>query len=76
MPFRTTIVIPERLHDRLRRRAESSGTSMRSLILRAVGDTYTEPKKDERVTGPLIRTNGKLGPRFPVDENPWDLVFY
>jgi hypothetical protein len=69
MPFRTTIVIPERLHDRLR-------PSMRSLILRAVGDTYTEPKKDERVTGPLIRTKGKLGPRFPVDENPWDLVFY
>ena len=49
---------------------------MRSLILRAVGDTYTEPKKDERVTGPLIRTKGKLGPRFSVDENPWDLVFY
>jgi hypothetical protein len=28
------------------------------------------------VTGPLIRTKGKLGPRFPVDENPHDLVVF
>jgi hypothetical protein len=75
MPVRTTIDIPEPLHDRLRRRAESSGTSMRSLILRAIEETYTEPKKGERVTGPMIRGKGKRGPLYPVDENPHDLIF-
>ena len=63
------------LHDRLRQRAESSGVSIRSLIVRAVEQAYAEPKKGERVTGPLIVTKGKLGPRFPVDENPYDLIF-
>ena len=75
MPVRTTVDIPQTLHDRLRRRAESSGASIRSLIVRAIEETYAEPKKGERVTGPLIRTKGKLGPRFPVDENPYDLIF-
>jgi hypothetical protein len=75
MPVRTTVDIPEPLHDRLRRRAETSGTSIRSLIVRAIEETYAKPKKGERVTRPLIRTKGKLGPRFPVDENPYDLIF-
>jgi hypothetical protein len=75
MAIRTTVDIPEPLHDRLRQRAESAGTSIRSLIVRAIEEAYTEPKKGERVTGPLIRTKGKLGPRFPVDENPYDLIF-
>jgi len=51
---------------------------MRSLILRAIEDTYpaTEAvKKGERVTGPLITGKAKRGPRFPVDENPWNLIF-
>jgi hypothetical protein len=75
MPVRTTIVIPELLHERLRQRAESTETSIRSLIIRAIEETYTQPKKGERVIGPLISTKGKLGPRFLVDENPWDLIF-
>jgi hypothetical protein len=75
MPVRTTVDIPEPLHDRLRQRAESSGASIRSLIVKAIEETYSEPEKGERVTGPLIRTKGKLGPRFPVDENPHDLIF-
>jgi hypothetical protein len=75
MPVRTTVDIPEPLHDRLRRRAESAGTSIRSLIVRALEETYAETKKGDRVTGPLIRTKGMLGPRFPVDENPYDLIF-
>ncbi|MGO9338381.1 MAG: hypothetical protein ACLPY1_12835 [Terracidiphilus sp.] len=75
MTVRTTVDIPEPLHQRLRQRAESSGTSIRSLIVRALEETYTEPKKGERVTAPLIRTKGRLGPRFPVDENPYDLIF-
>ncbi|MGD0631256.1 MAG: hypothetical protein ABR987_18150 [Terracidiphilus sp.] len=76
MAVRTTVDIPEPLHQRLRQRAESSGTSIRSLIVRALEETYSEPKKGERVTGPLIWTKGKLGPRFPVDENPHDLVIF
>jgi metal-responsive CopG/Arc/MetJ family transcriptional regulator len=64
MPVRTTVDIPEPLHERLRRRAESSGASIRSLIVRAIEETYAEPKK------------GKRGPLYPVDENPHDLVLY
>jgi metal-responsive CopG/Arc/MetJ family transcriptional regulator len=75
MAVRTTVDIPEPLHQRLRQRAESSGTSIRSLIVQAIEETYTESSKGKRVTGPLIRTKGKLGPRFPVDENPYDLIF-
>ena len=51
---------------------------MRSLVVRAIEETYTETesiKKGERVTVHLIRTKGKLGPRFPVGGNPNDLVF-
>jgi metal-responsive CopG/Arc/MetJ family transcriptional regulator len=78
MAVRVTIEIPQTLHDRLRQRAKSTGTTMRSLIVRAIENTHpaTEAiKKGERVTGPLIIGKGKLGPRFPVDENPWDLIF-
>jgi hypothetical protein len=76
MPARTTIELPESLHERLKERAHTSGVSIRSLIVRAVEQTYAEPKKGKRVTGPLITGTGKLGPRFPVDENPHDLVIY
>ncbi len=72
MVVRTTVEIPEPLHDRLRRRAESSGASIGSLIVRALEETYANTKR--KVTGPLIRGTGKPGPRFPVDENPHDLV--
>jgi len=76
MAVRTTVDIPEPLHDRLRDRAERSGSSIRSLIVRALEETYSEPRKGRRVTGPLITAKGKRGPRFPVDENPHDLVIY
>jgi hypothetical protein len=75
MPVRTTVDIPEPLHDRLRLRAESSGASIRSLIVRAIEEVYAEPKKGERVTGPMIRGGGERGPLYPVDENPHDLIF-
>ncbi len=75
MAVRTTVDIPEPLHDRLRRRAESSGTSIRSLIVHALEETYPGPKKGRRVTGPLIRGTGKRGPNYPTDENPHDFVF-
>ena len=47
---------------------------MRTLILQALEQTYAEPSKGKYVTGPLVRKTGKLGPRFPVDENPYYLV--
>jgi hypothetical protein len=75
MAVRTTVDIPEPLHDRLRRRAENSGTSIRSLIVSAIEQAYAESGKKEPVTGPIVRGSGKLGPRFPQDENPHDLVF-
>jgi hypothetical protein len=75
MAVRTTVDIPEPLHERLRHRAESTGTSIRSLIVRALEETYAEKGKGRRVTGPMVRGKGKLGPRFPTDENPHDLIF-
>lgn len=75
MAVRTTVDIPEPLHDQLRQRAESTGASIRSLIVTAIEQAYTPPRKGRRVTGPMIRGTGKLGPRFPTDENPHDLVF-
>jgi hypothetical protein len=75
MPIRTTVDIPEPLHDRLRHRAESSGTSIRSLIVRAIEQVYTDTGKKEPVTGPLVRGSGSLGPRFPENENPHELIF-
>jgi hypothetical protein len=75
MTIRTTVDIPEPLHNRLRHRAESSGTSIRSLIVQAIEQAYSGPSKGAPVTGPLVRRSGKLGPQFPVDENPHDVVF-
>jgi hypothetical protein len=74
MAVRTTVDIPQPLHDRLRHRAQQSGASIRALIVRAIEQSYSEQKKGEHVTGPLVAGAGKLGPAFPVDENPHDLV--
>jgi hypothetical protein len=76
MTIRTTIVIPEPLHEELRRRALETGTSMRRLIIQALEQTYAAPRKGKPVTRPLIRKAGRRGPRFPIDENPHDLVIY
>ena len=43
-------------------------------MVRAIRQAYSEPKKGEYVTGPLITGPGKLGPAFPEDENPHDLA--
>jgi hypothetical protein len=75
MNVRTTVDIPQPLHDRLREESIRSGKSMRSLILQAVEQAYTPPKKGKFVTEPMIRSRGKVGPLMPVDKNPWDLVF-
>ena len=75
MAVRTTVDIPEPLHEELRQRAHESGTSMRLLIIRALEQSYGKPRKKGLVTGPPIVVKGPLGPRFPIDETPHDLIF-
>jgi hypothetical protein len=75
MPVRTTVDIPEPLHDALRHRAQQTGVSIRSLIIGAIEQTYQQRNTGAYVTGPLIQSKGKRGPAFPKDENPHDLVF-
>jgi hypothetical protein len=75
MAIRTTIDIPEPLHERLRHRAERSGTSIRALVIRALEQVYGEAGKEAYVTGPLVAGPGKLGRNFPRDKNPHNLVF-
>ncbi len=74
MAVRTTVDIPEPLHETLRHRAVSTGVSIRSLIVRALEQTYTEKGKGRKVTGPMVKLRGNPGPRFPVDETPHDLI--
>jgi hypothetical protein len=51
------------------------GTSIGSLIVWAIEQVYTDAGEKEAVPGPLVCGSGKLGPRFPEDENPHDLIF-
>ena len=75
MAVRTTVDIPEPLHNQLRHRAKQSGTSIRALIVKAIEQAYSEGKKSNYLTGALVKVKGDLGPDFPVDKNPHDLVF-
>ena len=77
MAVRTTVDLPEPLHHQLRKRAAQNGTSMRALIIQALEQVYRTKAKGKYVTGPMIKRKrgSKLGPLFPKDENPHDLVF-
>jgi hypothetical protein len=79
MAIRTTVDIPEGLHEALRHKAAQSGTSMRALIVRAIEEKYSSSRrKGAYVTEPPIKRKpgGKVGPLYPDgDENPHDLVF-
>ena len=75
MNVRTTVDIPMLLHNKLREEADRSGKSMRSLIIRALEQVYDRPKKGKFVTGPMVKSRGKVGPLLPVDKNPYDLIF-
>ena len=75
--MRVTVEIPEALHTRLRARASRMGVSIRSRIVDALELTCREDKAMSQgcfVTGPMLKLGGKSGPRFPVDENPHDLI--
>ena len=73
--IRTTVDIPEPLHDWLCHRSEKSGSSISSLIVRAIEHVYADSGKGEYLNGSPISGTGKLGPAFPKDENPHHLVF-
>jgi len=84
MAIRTTIGIPEDLHAAIKRRADEEGVSVEALVVRALEREFggsgleragTKLVKKSFVTGPPIVVKGPLGPRFPTDETPWDLVF-
>ncbi len=75
MPVRTTVEIPEPLHNGFVV-SRTSSASIRSLMSRRLNRPIPNPSVEgKRVTGPMIKGRGKLGPRYPVDENPHDLVF-
>jgi hypothetical protein len=76
MAVRTTIDIPESLHDRLRHVAQQSGSSIRALIVRTIEEAYSHSKKGAYVRGPLIKAGRKPGPKFPADENPHDFISF
>lgn len=74
MAIRTTVDLPEPLHAALRQRSAVTGQSMRKLIVNALEASLDQPKKGKYVTGPMISVKGKLGPAFPIDKNPHDLI--
>ncbi len=74
MAIRTTIDIPDPLHDLLTERAKTLGTSIRMLIIRAIEDAYQPARKGPMITEPFVDI-GQLGPEFPTDENPHELIF-
>jgi hypothetical protein len=75
--MRVTLDVSDTLYTTLREQAASAGVSIESLILEAVEQSSPSARKLGKgrwVTGPMVKLGGKLGPRFPVDENPHDLI--
>lgn len=54
---------------------QQADTSVRALILQALEQTYSETRRAACVTAPLVNGKGKLGLLFPIDENPYEIVF-
>lgn len=74
MPVRTSIDIPEPLYDAIRERADQQRTSIRAVVLRALEQHLKNPAQGRFVTGPLLDLAGAVGPLFPTEENPHDLI--
>lgn len=84
MGIRTTVELPEELHSSLKELAQETGTTMRAVVIEALESKRAarrtkagqgKPVKTGFVTGPPIVVKGPLGPLFPTDENPYDLIF-
>ena len=73
MAVRTTLEIPEALHERLRQQAEASGASVEEFILRRLEEDCGNSAGKELLTGPFLPP-GERGPLYPTDENPHDLI--
>lgn len=69
MAVRTTVDIPEPLHQVLRAQSVRAGDS------KAIEQAYAKPPTGRMLTGPLIEARGKYGPDFPGDKNPHDFIF-
>jgi hypothetical protein len=69
MGVRMTIEVPEFLQQRLQRASQQSGTSIQSVIVRAIEQTYGKQKEGKLVTGPMI-PKGKTGPEVPKSREP------
>jgi hypothetical protein len=74
MAVRTTIDLPDDVHERLRREAAQAGTSMKQLIVKSVVKDFPAPRRKRLLRGPFLKGKGPGGPRFPVDETPYDLL--
>jgi hypothetical protein len=75
MSVRTTIDIPDDLHEELRRRAAAEHTSIRSLVTGAI-ETRFRPRPSRTVTGPLVgKKKRKPASGSPDRENPYDVLF-
>lgn len=75
MSVRTTIDIPDKLYDALRKQAASERTSIRALVVDAIEGKLAAKKRGVPVTGPLVPSRGKPGPMAPDRENPYDFIF-
>ena len=74
MSVRTTIDIPDRLYEALRRQAVTEKTSIRSLVIEAIEGRFRR-KRQSPVLKPPVPGSGRPGPRCPDRENPYDVLF-
>jgi len=75
MSVRTTIDIPDELYESLRRRAASERTSIRSLVIGAVEQRFSNRRQRTPVLSPPVPCSGKPCPVCPGKENPYDFIF-
>jgi hypothetical protein len=72
---RTTIDIPDKLYEALRRRAANEHTSIRSLIIKALAAKYSRRGERIPVVKPPIPRHGKPGRHRLDRENPYEFLF-
>jgi len=75
MSVRTTIDLPEDLHNALRRRAAAERTSVRALVVGAITSQFGRGGPRRPVVAPPVPGTAKPGPKCPDRENPYDVLF-